>query len=752
VAGVTLAEPRETRALPSTQAESVGTIFTRPRHFALLVAGLLLCLVAPTDCLAEAPAAQRPRRILYNLDGDSCLTLKAGRPGPGPITVEDLRTLVAELTSADSQVDTLLVCINAQVMYYPTKVGTLRGTLSTPEERGQWSAHEQQRCKTIEGFTRAGVDPYAVVLEEARRRGLEALLTFRLNDAHGNDFLRTAFWRDHPECRLSGGALDFGQEAVREYVYRLIEEAVQRYDCDGIELDFLRFPTFFKGPVGQTQVTQINQLVERVRHLLEAEGARRGRRLVLAARPAADLDQSAPTYEKSVARGCDPAVWAREKWIDFLTVSEFLFTTASLDLPAWRQRVQGVPIYAAIQPEWKPSANERRCEFGLGADGYRRVAYERWTNSAEGIYLFNFFTAREWTEPTEPPFEVLSQIGDPTHLVHPLAPLVSSGLPKTKPDVVLYEGAYPGWPWIAKGTDGTLFCVFREGTEHDFSAAGRALLCRSRDRGRTWSKPTVLADAPGVDDRNVAITALGPGQLLAVFNTYTAARESLAVSVRSDDGGDAWTQPQPIGLPNTRTRSAPVLLADGTLLLPYYVAPGNGSLAARSVDNGHTWTTVRVPDTDGFLGDEWDALEVSPGRVIGLIRNSHPQTDGFFWKTESRDGGRTWSVPQKTNVQSQRAPSPPHLCRHNQTPTLIYADRRMVSVSAVKTSDVDFLTWDVPRRVPVYRYNPDASPIADGSYPASVQTGPQERLIVDYEIRPDSKRIAGYFVDFPSDW
>ena len=45
----------------------------------------------------------------------------------------------------------------------------------------------------------AGIDPYAVLLAEARRRGLEALLTFRVNDAHGNDFLRTAFWREHPE-------------------------------------------------------------------------------------------------------------------------------------------------------------------------------------------------------------------------------------------------------------------------------------------------------------------------------------------------------------------------------------------------------------------------------------------------------------------------------------------------------------------------------------------------------------------------
>ena len=62
--------------------------------------------------------------------------------------------------------------------------------------------------------------------------GREALLSFRMNDDHGNDFLRTQFRVDHPDCRLGAGALDFGQEAVREYVFRLIEEAVARYDCE----------------------------------------------------------------------------------------------------------------------------------------------------------------------------------------------------------------------------------------------------------------------------------------------------------------------------------------------------------------------------------------------------------------------------------------------------------------------------------------------------------------------------------------
>jgi hypothetical protein len=385
----------------------------------LQVAALALATSAIVG--GETTANPRLRRILYNLDGDSSMTLKAGRSGPGPMTAADLTNIVAELTRPGSQVDTLLVCVNAQVMYYPTRAGTLRGMVSTPEERSKWPAHERQRFANLEAFFAAGLDPYAVILGEARRRGLEALITFRVNDAHGNDFLRTAFWRDHPEFRLGNGALDFAHEAVRDYVLSLVQEAVQRYDCDGLELDFQRFPAFYKNGTAGENARKINSLVERVRRMLEAEGAKRGRRLVLAARAPSDQGQAPPTYEqsRSTAKACDPAEWARRGWIDFLTISEFLFTCETLDLKSWRQHVQGVPLYAAIQPETKPSSAGQCCEFCLGAAGYRKYARERWADGADGIYLFNFFTTREWPEPLEPPFEVLTQIGDPKTLAVP---------------------------------------------------------------------------------------------------------------------------------------------------------------------------------------------------------------------------------------------------------------------------------------------------------------------------------------------
>ena len=185
--------------------------------------------------------------------------------------------------------------------------------------------------------------------------------------------------------------------------------------------------------------------------------------------------------------------------------------------------------------------------------------------------------------------------------------------------MIVYKGVYPGWPWITSAADGTLYCVFREGTVHDYSANGKVLLCRSTNHGQTWSPAQVVVETPEVDDRNAAIAVLPGGDLLVTYNTYTRSRASQAMATRSRDGGTTWTQPQSLGEPNTRTRSGVCVLANGHLLLPYYVAPGNGALAALSQDNGKNWKTARVPDTEGFIGDEWDVLEIEPGRILGLL-------------------------------------------------------------------------------------------------------------------------------------
>lgn len=352
----------------------------------------------------------RQRRVLYNFDGDSCLSTKAGGRGPVAVTAEDVRKLIEEVAYAGSQVDTILVCINAQVMYYPTKIGTMRGALSTPEEREKWPASEKQRFQNLKNFFDAGVDPYAIMLEETRRRGKEALLTFRMNDDHGNDFLRTQFRVDHPEYHLGSGALNFDHEAVRDYTIDLIGEAVRRYDSDGIELDFNRFPAFFKSGTTAERVAKMNSLVERIRRMLDEAGKERGRKLILSVRIPSNFGRKLPTPETSRELGCDVPHWVKREWVDFVTVSEFLFTRYDLPVKPWKEAISGAPVYGGIECTEGGSKEQY-----LSSGKYRKEARRLESEGADGIYLFNFFTTREYGgEAWEPPFDVLGDLSGET--------------------------------------------------------------------------------------------------------------------------------------------------------------------------------------------------------------------------------------------------------------------------------------------------------------------------------------------------
>lgn len=684
---------------------------------------LLACFLGALACDAAAPA--KTRRILYNLDGDSCMTLKAGRTGPGPIDVDDLKRIVTELKPPGSQVDTLLVCINAQVLYFPTRVGTLRGTLSTAEERAKWSPHEQQRFRTLEAMYQSGVDPYAVILAEARRQGLEALLTFRMNDDHGNDFLRTRFRQEHAECRLGNGALDFGCESARNYVYRLIEEAVQRYDCDGIELDFQRFPTFFSRGTSDENIPKMNALIERVRTLVRAEGKKRGRELVLGVRVPSDHN-GAPTPEQALApkRACDVATWVRKGWVDFLVVSEFLFASDTLNLPAWRRIAPRIPIYGGIQPEYRASsAGAQSSEFPLGPRGYRQAARQRWADGADGIYLFNFFTSREWPLPTEPPFEVVTQLGDRQRLTQSWRSVATGAS----------AGGYAAFPDIGRAANGDLFCVFYSGYGHvatpnaTWPRGGRIQAVRSRDQGRSWSAPEVIVDTDH-DDRDPHLAVLRDGSLVcswfAAVNPAKPLRDHRPLTLflaRSRDDGGTWGAPEEIVVNSTNVYacSAPIReLADGTWILGLYSENEKAGRAfgatIRSTDRGRTWQDLATigENSDYYLDAETDVIPVKDGSLLAALRSS--RTD--LYRAVSTNQGRSWSAVTSFGFKGHS----PHFLRHSSGVLLL--SHRLPN-TALHWSLDEGQTWQGPLEI-------DG---VIGAYPGCVELSGGDILCVYYE-------------------
>tara|TARA_R110002095_G_scaffold133986_2_gene116279 strand:+ start:683 stop:1861 length:1179 start_codon:yes stop_codon:yes gene_type:complete len=320
-----------------------------------------------------------------------------------------------------------------------------------------------------------------------------------------------------------------------------------------------------------------------------------------------------------------------------------------------------------------------------------------------------------------------------------------------EPSVIIYSGEYPGWPWVTKDSEGVLYCVFREGERHGFSSRGRIMLSVSRDSGKTWASAKTIIDKPGIDDRNTAITALKDGTLFLSFNEYTKDQKSQAYSVISQDRGVTWSTPTPMGPEETRTRAAAVELSDGSLLAPLYCPSTNDGrcIAARSIDRGKHWNIADLPNADSFVGDEWDVTEVAPGRLVGLSRNRFREKKSYLWAIESSDFGKSWGIPRRTNLHTGTTPAPAKITVFCGKPLVIYPNQRFVSVSAVTTSDPEYLKWDINAPSGGYRYYSNGAAIHDGSYVSPVFLSANQLLIVDYEIRDDSKAITARILTIP---
>lgn len=679
----------------------------------------------------------RSRRVLYNFDGDSCLSTKADSKGPVPVNIDDVKRLIEEVAYEGSRVDTVLVCINAQVMYYPTEVGTMRGTLSTPEERAKWSESEKQRFQNLKAFFDAGVDPYAVMLAEAKQRGCEALLTFRMNDDHGVDPLRTKFLVDHAEWRLGSkqyqgsGAMDFARDEVRDYTFRLIEEAVGRYDCDGIELDFNRFPRFFKDGSTDERVAKMNSLVERVRQKLDEVGHKRGRRLVLSVRPPSNFGRTPPTPETARELGCDVPAWVRNGWVDFVAVSEFLFERGDLPIDKWKQVITTVPVYGGIECTKGGGAKN------LTADEYRDAATQLIKAGADGVYLFNFFTSREGGESAyEPPLEVLRDLSVKTerdqtpssrangwkpHEIQQLAGKAGRvRLPARFQIVTESWNRVVAVPYMVNMPDKDRLLML-VGCDYPH----RAFVLTSDDRGTNWTDPRparIGDDGKASIGLGTSLAYLGKGKLM--FYETGSAGTGHPARWLSSNHGRTWDDAVAIAPTSDDKRWAiwdpPLVDRDpGTgkirqLAETGYAQSGTSSQAyiRFSTDEGQTWSkSIEVPQWQGV--NEAYLFRAGNGDLLAACRTDVPRRlkgktlDHYegLGISSSRDDGRTWSAVKKLYDYGRHHPS--MVLMPNQDIVMTYVVRLgyvddqngfpQFGIEAVVSHDHG-VTWDLDHR------------------------------------------------------
>ena len=236
-----------------------------------------------------------------------------------------------------------------------------------------------------------GLDPYAVWIARCREKKISPWLTMRMNDVHDvsdtTNYMHSTFWLEHPEYwrvpyeqkgSWTDRALNYAMPAVREHNMALVAELLERYDPDGIELDWMRFGYHFAPGQERVGCEILTQFMRDARTLTQMWAEKRGHPIQLGARVPALPDAA-------VGLGMDGARWAREGLIDVLVPTPF-WATADFDIPVeeWKRRIgdavdrvkiaPGTEVLLRAYPGGEAITNDLASVYGFASSAWARGA------------------------------------------------------------------------------------------------------------------------------------------------------------------------------------------------------------------------------------------------------------------------------------------------------------------------------------------------------------------------------------------
>ena len=343
---------------------------------------------------------QKPRVIQMNDDSVAfyryCTT---ERP-----TVKALEDMVDIFARAN--IDTLTQCVHCRWQaYYDSSVVEIAGDL-TPDAVRPWEAgHYWHWMTSLRQFIADGHDPLKVIAERCHHHGMRFLPSFRLNDQHGmhpHEGHYGSFRRDHPEWMVTDKAMDYGVSEVRQHILKVARELVQ-YDIDGIDLDFMRWPVYFKKDEVKANTPVMTEFVRDIRSILDEAAKERDGSLLLSVRVPLKIGDGtvinphalSPDLE-CLGIGLDVPTWVKEGMVDMVCPMNFFFTAwpvAMENIHQWRELTAGTgcglypTIHSMAFQDYEPPY--------ISAESYCGAAYSFYTHGADGITLYNLWDNNE---------------------------------------------------------------------------------------------------------------------------------------------------------------------------------------------------------------------------------------------------------------------------------------------------------------------------------------------------------------------
>ena len=308
-------------------------------------------------------------------------------------------------TYEGSPVDAVSWCVgNREVYNHETDVGERFG-----EGRDDLEGPDAVRKANRERLIEAAGGPLTEITRQFHEAGMGLLASVRMNSHYVAEYASPGFGefrRRHADC-LTGRpdeqipapsvehairrGVDYKYPVVREHMEAVVCELFERFDVDGVELDYMRHPAFFRVEEGLACGYLMTDFLGRIRRRLDAECSRRGRRVEL-------LVRVPPTLPDSRRLGLDVERWIGDGLVDAVAAGGgFIPFETPIDEFVAAAEGTGCRVYGSLEA-LRPCLDEA---------ALRALAARWWDAGVDGLYLFNYYgTPPEWKR------RVLGEIAD----------------------------------------------------------------------------------------------------------------------------------------------------------------------------------------------------------------------------------------------------------------------------------------------------------------------------------------------------
>jgi len=336
--------------------------------------------------------SEKPR-IIYN--DDTC-SLRTVDP---PHTVDRVANALDYLRG--SQVDCLCWCLSAGDIAFSWASDVVDNAFDMAAKDPNLNLAGMTHGRNLMlGLHRQGIDYLPRLIELTHERGLTFVGSFRMNDSHHKSrphgILASTFWHEHQDWRLwevtygrtyYNACLDYSYPEVRQVRLDCIEEVMERYDLDGIELDWCRNPFAFQPSEAWEKRHILTDFTHEIRAIIDQAAERRGRQAGLIIRvPLQDWRRE--------HGGIDIEAWIEQGLADVLVMS-YSTNNYNADFSRWMAfcaehdvlfypSVELGPTHNSVHNHVVPETLEE------GQDHTRAAAQNVLAQEPDGLYMFNF--------------------------------------------------------------------------------------------------------------------------------------------------------------------------------------------------------------------------------------------------------------------------------------------------------------------------------------------------------------------------